>query len=174
MSLKNVGLSQHSLIRDLEFVCQLHFEFFPPKIMPCHICSRVSDGFASLSVTSKTIPISYQVGPELVVAAFPPLTFPSSPPATLKQAFAFSLYIAVLSFQILLPQILARFTSLLLSCFHSNVTLPDRRLIILLLLCFIFHHSTYLYICLWACCLSLLSLCMRIELCFVWCYVPYA
>ena len=114
MSLKNVGLSQHSLIRDLEFVCQLHFEFFPPKIMPCYICSRVSDGFASLSVTSKTIPISYQVGPELVVAAFPPLTFPSSPSATLKQAFAFSLYIAVLSFQILLPQILACFTSLLL------------------------------------------------------------
>ena len=31
MSLKNVGLSQHSLVRDLEFVCQLHFDFFPLK-----------------------------------------------------------------------------------------------------------------------------------------------
>lgn len=174
MSLKNAGLSQHNLARDLEFVCQLQFDFFPLKSRHVIFCCKVSDGFASLSVTSQTITISYQVGPELAVAAFPPLTFPNSSPATLKQALAFSLYIAVLSFQILLPQILACFTSLLLSCFHSNVTLPDRPLIILPLLCFIFHHGTYLYICLQACCLSLLSLCMRIELCFVQCYVPYA
>ena len=156
MSLKNAGLSQHNLARDLEFVCQLQFDFFPLKSRHVIFCCKVSDGFASLSVTSQTITISYQVGPELAVAAFPPLTFPNSSPATLKQALAFSLYIAVLS------------------CFHSNVTLPDRPLIILPLLCFIFHHGTYLYICLQACCLSLLSLCMRIELCFVQCYVPYA
>lgn len=31
MSLKNAGLSQHSLVRDLEFVCQLQFDFFPLK-----------------------------------------------------------------------------------------------------------------------------------------------
>ena len=98
MSLKNAGLSQHNLVRDLEFVCQLQFDFFPLKSRHVIFCCKVSDGFASLSVTSQTITISYQVGPELAVAAFPPLTFPNSSPATLKQALAFSLYIAVLSF----------------------------------------------------------------------------
>ena len=153
-----MGISQHNLVRDLEFVSTLCFDFFP-QVMSCHVsvpkCLMYSPLF---SVTSQTIIVSYQEGPELAIAATSPPTYPDSAPATLRQAPAFHLYIAALSSRILFPPTSACFTCLLLSYFYSNVNVPDKPLIILPLLYFIFHHSTYLCICLPVCCLSPVSL----------------
>lgn len=139
---------------------KLCFDFSPLK--KSHVvsrrCSKVSTGFSSLSVTSQTITVSYQVGPELAIAASPPPTYASSAPATLRQAPALSLYIAALSPRILFPPASACFPCFLLSYFYSNVNLPDKPLIILPFLYFIFHHSTYLCICWPVCCLSPFSL----------------
>lgn len=88
-----MGISHHRLVGDLEFVSKLRFDFSPLK--RSHVvsrrCSKVSNGFSSLSVTSQTIIVSYQVGPELATAASPPPTYASSAPATLRQAPAFNL-----------------------------------------------------------------------------------